>query len=107
MKVLTKCVSFENQEFVLIKDISPKGEVYYGTIPFTEIDERGHLKRVLNGFDMEISFNSISEALDNRRRSVVIKRLMEPFLSKGMDITEVFEELQKIDEYNALYRCEV
>lgn len=32
MKVLTKLVSIENEEFVLIQDTKDDGQVYFGTI---------------------------------------------------------------------------
>ena len=55
MEVLTKCVDFENEKFVLFKDKKAglpeyyKNGEYYGTIPYTELDENGKLKRRLNG----------------------------------------------------------
>lgn len=66
MKVLTKLVSIENEEFVLIQDTTKDGKEYFGTIPYSELDEKGCMKRALNGFEMCISFNNISEALDRR-----------------------------------------
>ena len=50
MEVLTKCVDFENEKFVLFKDKKAglpeyyKNGEYYGTIPYTELDENGKLR---------------------------------------------------------------
>ena len=66
MEVLTKYVNIENEEFVLISDKREDGVEYYGTIPYSELDEKGRMKRTLNGFEMCISFKSIAEALDRR-----------------------------------------
>ena len=51
MKVVVKRVVIENEEFALIKDTCERG-VYYGTIPYSELDENGKLQRRLNGYDM-------------------------------------------------------
>jgi len=66
MKVITKCVNIENQEFVLVKFKSNiDGTEWYGTIPYTELDEKGCMKRELNGFEMCIAENP-AKALDRR-----------------------------------------
>ena len=39
MKVLTKKVTIENKDYVLIQD-EQDGKVYYGTIPYSELDKR-------------------------------------------------------------------
>jgi hypothetical protein len=73
MKVLTKVVIIENEEFALITD-EYEGKKYYGTIPYSETDENGRLKRVLNGFDMCISFESIEDALEERTNRIKLER---------------------------------
>ena len=102
MKVLTKSVVFEGQEFVLIKS-EHEGRTYYGTIPCTELDDHGCLKRVLTGVDMRISWENPAEALENRRRDVVMGRLLDGFKKQGMDTMEAFEAMAQCEEYRQLY----
>lgn len=102
MKVLTKCVVFEGQEFALIKS-EHEGKPFWGTIPYTELDSRGCMKRTLNGAEMRISFENAAEALENRRRDVVMSRLLDGFKAQGMDDIEAFMALAKCAEYKALY----
>lgn len=78
MKVITKAVVIEDKKYVLIQDqneklkgiASYKDGIYYGTIPYAEIDEHGKMKRPLDGFDMCIQ-NTINEAI--RQRLIQIK----------------------------------
>lgn len=84
MKVLTKHVLLEEEKFVLIMD-EHEGQTYYGTIPYTELDETGRMKRPLNGFEMAISFDSIGDALNNRIRHIKQTRLFYKYLLEGMD----------------------
>ena len=73
MKVITKAVIIEDKKYVLIQDqneklkgiASYKDGIYYGTIPYAEIDEHGKMKRPLDGFDMCIQ-NTINEAIRQR-----------------------------------------
>lgn len=79
MKILTKCVDFENEKFVLFKDKKAglpeyyKNGEYYGTIPYTELDESGKLKRQLNGFEIGIE-NSAEAALRYRWTQIQLKK---------------------------------
>ncbi len=73
MKVLTKVVMIEDEEFALITD-KHEGCTYYGTIPYSETDENGRLKRALNGFDMCVSFVSIADALKERTNRIKVQR---------------------------------
>ena len=84
MKILTKHVVLENEEFVLIQD-EHEGQIYYGTIPYTELDENGKMKRPLNGFEIAISFDSIGDALNNRVRKIKQRQLFYKYLIEGMD----------------------
>lgn len=102
MKVLTKCVIFEGQEFVLIQN-SHEGRTYYGTIPRTELDESGRMKRELNGVQMLISWESPADALNNRRRGVAMSRIIEGFKAQGMDIYEAMKAMIQTEEYASLY----
>lgn len=102
MKVLTKVVDIDNQEFVLIAD-THDGRKYYGTIPYSELDESGRMKRALNGAQMCISFNSPAEAIDNRKRDIVMKRIVERFEAQGLDRMSAVMAMVETEEYKALY----
>ena len=65
MKVITKCVNIENEEFVLVKFTDVNNREWFGTIPYTELNEKGQMKRPLNGFEMCIA-ETIAQALDRR-----------------------------------------
>lgn len=83
MKVLTKSVLIEGEEFALIKDNSERGE-YLGTIPYTELNEEGRMKRPLNGFEMCIEFineyeslgAAINAAIKSRKDNILTKRFL-------------------------------
>lgn len=83
MKVITRCVNIENEEFVLISDVH-NGQKYYGTIPYTELTEDGRMKRTMNGAEMAISFENASKALENRKRRVIQDRLIDKYIAEGM-----------------------
>lgn len=85
MKVLTKHVNLMGEEFVLISDKSADGKTYFATIPYYEIDSAGRLKRLLNGFDMCISFKDTAEALENRINQIKVDR----FKAEGFNEVEV------------------
>ncbi len=93
MTVITKKVVIENEEFVLIKDNSANG-VYYGTIPYSELDENGKLKRRLNGYDMAIVFlndsverneSPLVSAIKERQRRIPLDR----FIAEGHTKEEI------------------
>ena len=95
MTVITKKVVIENEEFVLIKDNSANG-VYYGTIPYSELDENGKLKRQLNGYDMAIVLLSDSvernesplvSAIKERQRRIPLDR----FIAEGHTKEEIIQ----------------
>ncbi|MBO7735385.1 MAG: hypothetical protein J6S67_22665 [Methanobrevibacter sp.] len=77
LKVLTRLVDIEDEKFVLVKitRIDTKDE-FIGTIPYTELDEKGCMKRELNGFDMCLS-DSIPHALEGRRDLILTKGMNE------------------------------
>ena len=102
MKVLTKRVTIENQDFVLIQD-EKEGRTFYGTIPYTELNEKGGMKRELNGGEMRIDFESPAKALDNRKIDIVIKRLTNHFMKQGFDVIEAMKKVVETDEYKTLY----
>lgn len=82
MKVLTKYVNLMGEEFVLISD-SSEGKTFFGTIPYSELDSEGRMKRTLNGFEMCISFNSVAEALENRNNQIKVDRFKAEGFSKA------------------------
>ena len=85
MKVVTKYVNIENEEFVLIKDNAPDGRAFYGTIPYSELDENGRMKRGMNGFEMCISFLNVADAIRNRTNDIKAER----YKAKGHTKAEV------------------
>ena len=84
MTVLTKCVILENEKFVLIKDTSKelakaseyKNCEYFGTIPYTELDEQGRMKRTLNGLQICMQ-PTASEAIRQRLLNIKLKKFKE------------------------------
>lgn len=67
LKVLTRLVNIHEERFVLV-EITRKdnGMKFIGTIPYTELDEHGCMKRELNGFEMQLA-DDIPHALEQRR----------------------------------------
>lgn len=82
MEVITKCLVIENEKFVLCK-MKHEIRTVYVTIPYTEIDEQGKIKRVLNGFEMCVG-DDIKQAVKLRKHSILIKR----FVKKNPNHTE-------------------
>lgn len=83
MKVLTKCVEIQNQRFVLIEDENEQyknsidgSHKFYGTIPYTELDGNGRMKRALNGFEICMT-DSIPKALTQRENDCKVKEYKE------------------------------
>ena len=64
MKILTKNVIIENKTFYLVEGVNNNGKTYYGTI------SHDNTKQELNGIDMCISFESIADAIEQRRRKL-------------------------------------
>ena len=91
MKVITKHVEIENEAFVLIKDEKTdcNGEHYefYGTIPYAELDEKGYMKRALNGFDMCIA-DTANEALARRKDDIKTDRAIKEYMAQGYSENE-------------------
>lgn len=77
LKVLTKCVNIRNEEFVMVEitrtDINKK---FIGTIPYSELDEHGCMKRELNGFEMCLA-EDIPHALIMREDAIAIRNMNE------------------------------
>lgn len=85
MKVLAKCVNIMGEEFVLISDNTIDGKQFFGTIPYTELDEKGRMKRGLNGFEMSVDFESIEKAVKRRETDIKIEKLTQKYMKKGID----------------------
>lgn len=103
MKVLCRDVIFEDQHFVLVREYH-EGRPYWGTIPFSELDCDGRMKRELNGVQMRISFESAGDALNNRRIDVALGRLLDGFKAQGMDMMEAMAAMIQTEEYANLYK---
>ena len=82
LKVITKCVSLENENFVLVQITRiDDGKKFLGTIPYTELNEKGCMKRGLNGFEMCIvQSNNIKDAIQQR---------LDEIRTRGMSIQEM------------------
>lgn len=102
MRVLTKSVLIENQEFVLVTN-EHEGRTYFATIPYEALDENGCMKREMNGGEMCISFENAGGAINNRKKQVVMTRLLEGFKSEGMEEMDAFKAMIQCEEYKALY----
>ena len=80
MKVVTKSVIIENEEFVFVKNFDEKyhseNHIYYGTISVNDLNENGVLKRQLNGFDMCIE-DTIGGALQRRKNHILCERFLK------------------------------
>ena len=77
LKVMTKCVNIKGEEFVLVKITrNDDGHEFFGTIPYTELDERGCMKRELNGLEMCLS-DDIPHALIMREDEINIRNMSE------------------------------
>ena len=64
-KVKTRYVSIEGRAFVLMEYTMDDNSVMYGTIPYTNIDDKGNMIKGMNGLEMCLA-PSIPIALDMR-----------------------------------------
>lgn len=64
-KVKTKYVSIEGREFVLMEYTLDDNSVMYGTIPYTNIDDKGRMIKGMNGLEVCLA-HSIPSALEMR-----------------------------------------
>ena len=101
MKVITKYVNIEGREFYLITD-EHNGEKYYGTIPYENTRE-GVLIKGMNGAQMCISFKSPAEALDNRKKDIVMNRILDRLEKTGLSRMDAVIAMIDDPEYQALY----
>lgn len=78
MAIITRCLKIEKEDFVLIS-LDTKNEklgIMFGTIPYTEIGENGHMKRALNGLEMCLA-DSIERAIEMRRDDILTRDMSE------------------------------
>ena len=64
-KVKTKYVSIEGRAFVLVEYTLDDNSVMYGTIPYTNIDDKGQMIKGMNGLEVCLA-SSIPNALEMR-----------------------------------------
>ena len=77
LKVLTKRVNIRNEEFVLVEITrTDNGMKFIGTIPYSELDDKGCMKRELNGLEMCLT-DSIPHALEMRDDEIATRNLSE------------------------------
>lgn len=102
MKVLVKRVVIEGQDFVLIEDTDNNYGRFYGTIPYSELDEEGKMKRALNGFEMCVSKKSRGDCVCRRAESIVSKRLLNQFKEQGYDELTAVKMVWESEEYKKI-----
>lgn len=91
MKTVVKKVIIEGMDFALVREPEWGTDHQYGTVPYSEVDENGRLKRVLlNGFEMCVAATP-EEAIE-RREDVL---LAQKWKAKHPNATEV-EEMNAI-----------
>lgn len=90
METITKKVTIEGMNFALVKEPEWGADHQYGTVPYSEVDEDGRLKRVLNGFEMCVAATP-EEAIE-RREDVLLARKWK---AEHPDATEI-EEMNAI-----------
>ena len=77
LKVLTRVVDIEDEKFVLVKVTRiDNNKEFIGTIPYTELDEKGCMKRELNGLDMAFA-DDIPHALELRKDIILTRGMTE------------------------------
>lgn len=84
-KVKTKYVSIEGREFVLMEYTLDDNSVMYGTIPYTNLDDKGRMIKGMNGLEVCLA-HSIPSALE--MRADIIK-------CEGMTPEQVIEYFKK------------
>ena len=85
MEVKTKYVSIEGRAFVLMEYTMDDNSVMYGTIPYTNIDDKGNMIKGMNGLEVCLA-NSIPSALEMRADDIKCE---------GMTIEQIIEYFKK------------
>nr|DAU98663.1 MAG TPA: hypothetical protein [Caudoviricetes sp.] len=73
MKTIIKKLTLVGERFALVQETKWGKDHQYGTIPYSEIDERGNLRRELNGFEMCVAATS-QKAIESRRDSLIVRK---------------------------------
>lgn len=102
MKVLVKRVTIQNEDFVLIEDTDKKYGRFFGTIPYSELDSEGRMKRPLNGFEMCVSGKSRGDCIRRRAEKIVSKRLMNFYKEQGFNEIECLKKTIENEEYRKI-----
>ena len=92
MKTVIKKLILVGECFALVQNPSWGKGHQYGTIPYSEVDENGRLKRVLNGFEMCVAA-TLEEAIERREDILLARR----WKAEHPNATEV-EEMNAIAE---------
>ena len=72
MKTIIKKLTLMGESFALVREPEWGADHQYGTVPYSEVDENGRLKRVLNGFEMCVA--ATPEEGIERREDVLLAR---------------------------------
>lgn len=72
MKTIIKKLTLVGERFALVQETKWGKDHQYGTVPYSEVDENGRIKRVLNGFEMCVAATP-EEAIE-RREDVLLAR---------------------------------
>ena len=87
MKTAIKKVTIMGMDFALVQDPEWGADHQYGTVPYTEVDEDGRLKRVLNGFEMCCA--ATIEGAIERREDVLLAQKWKAEHPDATDIEEM------------------
>lgn len=90
METINKKVTIEGMDFAIVKEPAWGETHQYGTIPYSEVDENGRIKRALNGFEMCCAASP--EKAIEQREDVLLARKWK---AEHPDATEV-EEMNAI-----------
>ena len=92
MKVITRLVNIENEAFVLVYLENYK---QYGTIPYSELNEKGCLKRQLNGLEMNVE-DTIEKCLETTKRHILLSRFIK---ENNLDLFNNADDIKKYMSY--------
>ena len=86
-----------NKKFTVIKGYDANYGTFYGTIKVEDIDEKGNVKKELNGIEMLIA-KTLDEAMSKREDDEVIKAEIEMYMKKnncsyGVALIQVYSKL--------------
>lgn len=73
MKTIIKKLTLMGESFALVQEPAWGEDYQYGTIPYSEVDENGRIKRVLSGFVMCCAA-SPEEAIEQREDVLLARK---------------------------------